>query len=83
MTGSAAASEWRGSSPARTSSHSSPGRDLGDAVLVPAVAVRDGAGVFLDDLAPADLAMALRTPVIPVEPTPAALVRALVSPTGS
>ena len=59
------------------------GRDLGDAVLVPAVAVRDGAGVFLDDLAPADLATALRTPVIPVEPTPAALVRALVSPTGS
>ena len=59
------------------------GRDLGDAVLVPAVAVRDGAGVFLDDLAPADLAMALRTPVIAVEPTPAALVRALVSPTGS
>ena len=46
------------------------GRDLGDAVLVPAVAVRDGAGVFLDDLAPADLATALRTPVIPVEPTP-------------
>ena len=54
------------------------GRELGDAVLVPAVAVRDGAGVFLDDLTPADLSASLGTPVVPVEPTPAALVRALV-----
>ena len=54
------------------------GRELGDAVLVPAVAVRDGAGVFLDDLAPADLSASLGTPVVPVEPTPSALIRALV-----
>lgn len=54
------------------------GRDLGDRVLVPAVAVRDGAGVFLDDLSPEDLGRALGTPVIAVEPTPAALLRALV-----
>jgi NifB/MoaA-like Fe-S oxidoreductase len=54
------------------------GRELGDAVLVPAAAVRDGAGVFLDDLAPADLSASLGTPVVPVEPTPSALIRALV-----
>src|SRR5262245_27506364 len=53
------------------------GRDLGDAVLVPAVAIRDGAGVFLDDLAPSDLTAALGVPVIPVEPTPRALLHAL------
>jgi NifB/MoaA-like Fe-S oxidoreductase len=54
------------------------GRDVGDAVLVPAVALRDGAGVFLDDLTPADLGASLGAPVVPVEPTPAALVSALV-----
>src|SRR5262249_54869734 len=50
------------------------GRDLGDAVLVPAVAIRDGAGVFLDDVAPADLEAALGAPVIAVEPTPTAFM---------
>ncbi len=54
------------------------GRDLGDAVLVPAVALKDGAGVFLDDLLPSDLSAALGVPVVPVEATPAALLRALV-----
>jgi putative radical SAM enzyme (TIGR03279 family) len=49
----------------------------GDAVLVPAVAVRDGEGVFLDDLTPADLARELGVPVRVVEPTAAALLRAL------
>ncbi len=53
------------------------GRGLGDEVLVPAVALRDGAGVFLDDLTPADLAQALGTPVTPVEPTAPALLAAL------
>ena len=38
--------------------------DLGDAVLVPAVALRDGEGVFLDDLTPADLARSLGVPVV-------------------
>jgi NifB/MoaA-like Fe-S oxidoreductase len=54
------------------------GRPLGDAVLVPAVAIRDGAGVFLDDQAPADLGAALGVAVRAVEPTPAALVAALL-----
>lgn len=51
--------------------------DLGDAVLVPAVALRDGEGVFLDDRTPADLARELGVPVRPVEPEPRALLRAL------
>ena len=42
--------------------------DLGDAVLVPAVALRDGEGVFLDDLTPADLSRALGVAVVTVEP---------------
>jgi putative radical SAM enzyme (TIGR03279 family) len=54
------------------------GRPLGDAVLVPAVALRDGAGVFLDDLTPADVAAALETPVVAVEPDAPALLAALL-----
>jgi putative radical SAM enzyme (TIGR03279 family) len=54
------------------------GHDLGDEVLLPAVALRDGAGVFLDDLTPADLAAALETPVTPVEPTGPAFLTALL-----
>jgi putative radical SAM enzyme (TIGR03279 family) len=51
--------------------------DLGQAVLIPAVALRDGDGVFLDDLTPADLQRALGVPVVVVEPEPRALLRAL------
>jgi NifB/MoaA-like Fe-S oxidoreductase len=51
--------------------------DLGDAVLVPAVTVRDGDGVFLDDMTPGDLARDLGVPVKLVEPAPAALLDAL------
>jgi putative radical SAM enzyme (TIGR03279 family) len=51
--------------------------ELGRAVLVPAVAVRDGDGIFLDDLAPADLARDLGVPVRVVQPTPGALLRAI------
>jgi len=51
--------------------------DPGDAVLVPAVALRDGDGVFLDDLTPADLARDLGVAVRAVEPDPRALLRAL------
>ncbi|MBI4636267.1 MAG: DUF512 domain-containing protein [Candidatus Rokubacteria bacterium] len=51
--------------------------DPGDAVLVPAAAVRDGDGVFLDDLTPADLARDLGVAVEVVEPTPHALLRAI------
>ena len=51
--------------------------ELGDAVLVPAVAVRDGDGVFLDDVTPADLARDLGVPVQVIEPDPRALFRAM------
>jgi putative radical SAM enzyme (TIGR03279 family) len=52
-------------------------RDLGHEILVPAVAVRDGDGVFLDDLSPRDLASELGTPVRVVEPSGRALLRAI------
>jgi putative radical SAM enzyme (TIGR03279 family) len=47
--------------------------DLGEAVLVPAVAVRDG--VFLDDVRPADLARQLGVRLRVIEPDPRALLR--------
>jgi hypothetical protein len=43
------------------------------------VALRDGAGVFLDDLTPDDLATSLGVQVLPVESTPRALIAALTS----
>jgi putative radical SAM enzyme (TIGR03279 family) len=51
--------------------------ELGDAVLVPAVTVRDGDGVFLDDVTPGDLARDLGVPVELVAPEPSALLDAL------
>jgi len=42
------------------------------------VAVRDGDGVFLDDVTPADLARDLGVPVRVVEPSARALLRALL-----
>jgi NifB/MoaA-like Fe-S oxidoreductase len=51
---------------------------LGDEVLLPAVALRDGAGVFLDDLTPADLAATLGTPVTAVESEASAFLAALL-----
>jgi putative radical SAM enzyme (TIGR03279 family) len=51
--------------------------ELGDAVLVPAVVVRDGDGVFLDDVTPSDLARTLGVPVQVIEPEPRALLRRL------
>ena len=50
---------------------------LGDAVLVPAVTVRDGDGVFLDDVTPADLARDLGVRIALVAPAAAALLDAL------
>jgi putative radical SAM enzyme (TIGR03279 family) len=44
-------------------------RPLGDAVLVPAVALQETRGVFLDDVAPADLARHLGVPVEAPEAT--------------
>jgi len=55
-----------------------PTDGLGDEVLVPAVALRDGAGVFLDDLTPGDLAGSLGVPVTPVEPDAPAFLAALL-----
>jgi len=51
--------------------------DLGRVVLVPAVAVRDGDGIFLDDLTPAEVARDLGVPVRVVQPTPSALLEAI------
>ncbi len=50
---------------------------LGEAVVVPAVALRDRDGVFLDDMRPSDLQAALGVPVRVVEPEPAALLSAV------
>ncbi|MBI2216364.1 MAG: DUF512 domain-containing protein [Candidatus Rokubacteria bacterium] len=50
---------------------------LGDEVLVPSITVRDGDGVFLDDLTPADLARDLGVSITLVEPTGAALLHAI------
>jgi putative radical SAM enzyme (TIGR03279 family) len=52
---------------------------LGEAVIVPAVALRDGDGVFLDDATPADLSRELGVPVQVIEPEPRALLRTLVT----
>jgi hypothetical protein len=46
-------------------------------VLVPAVALHDVDGVFLDDVTPADLARDLGVPVKVVPPTPGALLAAI------
>src|SRR5262249_25084586 len=54
------------------------GRALGDEVLVPQVALSEKAGVFLDDLTLEDVSGRLGVPVRAVEPTPGALVTALV-----
>jgi putative radical SAM enzyme (TIGR03279 family) len=53
-------------------------RDPGKLVLVPAVALRDVDGVFLDDLTPAELARDLGVAVRAVDPEPRALLRALL-----
>jgi len=50
---------------------------LGEAVVVPAVALRDRDGVFLDDMTRDDLAAVLRVPVRVVEPNPLGLLRAI------
>jgi putative radical SAM enzyme (TIGR03279 family) len=55
------------------------GRDLGERVLVPAVAVRDGDGVFLDDVTPPELSTALGVSMHVVEATGSALIAALAA----
>jgi len=51
--------------------------DPGEVVLIPAVAVRDGDGVFLDDLTPRDLARELGVPVKAIAPDATTLLRTL------
>ena len=53
--------------------------DLGEAIVVPAVALRDRDGVFLDDMTPADLTAAVGVPVRVVAPEPTALLSAVCS----
>jgi len=52
---------------------------LGEEVLVPTVALRDGDGVFLDDFTLRDLSADLGVPVRAVEPSARALLQALRS----
>jgi len=54
------------------------GRILGDEVLVPQVALSETAGVFLDDLTLGDVSASLGVPVRAVDPSPGALVTALL-----
>ena len=54
------------------------GRALGDAVLVPAVALQESRGVFLDDVSPADLERHLGAPVEVVEASAGGLLGALL-----
>ncbi len=54
-------------------------RALGDRVLIPSVALREADGVFLDDRTPADLARDLGAPIRVVDPSPRALMAALVA----
>ncbi len=50
------------------------GRPLGDAVLIPRVALTETKGVFLDDVAPDDLARQLGVPIVSVEASARGLV---------
>lgn len=52
-------------------------KTLGDAVLVPDVVLKEGEGVFLDDMTLDELRNALGIPVIVVESTPAGIYEAL------
>ncbi len=54
-------------------------RSLGDRVLIPAVALRETDGTFLDDRTAADLALDLGVPTRVVEPDPRALIAALLA----
>jgi len=51
-------------------------------VLVPGVALKDGEGVFLDDLTPRDLEARLGVRIRAPAPTPQALLRALLGSLG-
>jgi putative radical SAM enzyme (TIGR03279 family) len=57
------------------------GRPLGDMVLIPRVALTETKGVFLDDVAPADLERHLGVAVRPIEASARGLVDALLGRT--
>jgi NifB/MoaA-like Fe-S oxidoreductase len=54
------------------------GRQLGDVVLIPRVALTETKGVFLDDVAPGDLERHLGVPVRPIESSARGLVDGLL-----
>ena len=58
------------------------GKELGDLVLVPDVMLKEGEGVFLDNLTLDDLELQLGTPVQVVESTPYGIYHALVERQG-
>ncbi len=53
------------------------GKELGDAVIIPDVMLKEGEGVFLDDLSVNDLQEALQRQVVVVESTPQGIYEAL------
>ncbi|MCI0583302.1 MAG: DUF512 domain-containing protein, partial [Chloroflexi bacterium] len=57
------------------------GRSLGDAVLIPRVALTETKGVFLDDVAPEDLSRHLGVPVVSLEASARGLVDGLLGRT--
>ncbi len=55
------------------------GRELGEMIMVPDVMLKEGEGVFLDDLSVGELEEALGTRVIVVEATPAGIYSAFMA----
>jgi len=53
------------------------GKELGEALLIPEVMLKEGEGCFLDDLTPADLSRELGLPVVVFQPTPAGFYKAM------
>jgi NifB/MoaA-like Fe-S oxidoreductase len=53
------------------------GRDLGDAVLIPDVMLKEGEGLFLDDMTVDELEEALGTRVVVAEATPRGIYEAI------
>jgi NifB/MoaA-like Fe-S oxidoreductase len=53
------------------------GAELGAALLIPAVMLKEGEGVFLDDLTPKELSESLKIPVIIFDGTPTGVYKTL------
>jgi NifB/MoaA-like Fe-S oxidoreductase len=56
--------------------------ELGELIFVPDVMMKEGEGVFLDDLTVEDLERELGRPVVVVEATPFGIYQALEEATG-